>query len=84
MICGLCRHNWPVQRMGCSLCQSSENQQYFFSEAEKGYRVDLCGSCNRYLKVVDTRELGREFFPDLELVTTLHLDIKATDQGYKP
>ncbi|MFH1155489.1 MAG: formate dehydrogenase accessory protein FdhE [Pseudomonadota bacterium] len=84
LACSLCRHTWMVKRMGCALCQSqdAERHHYFFSESEKGYRVDLCDACRRYLKIVDTREIPRDFFPDLELVTTLHLDIKAMDQGY--
>ncbi|MBF0234407.1 MAG: formate dehydrogenase accessory protein FdhE, partial [Desulfamplus sp.] len=84
LICGFCQHQWKTSRMGCALCQNKEKekQHYFYNEEEKEYRVDLCDSCGKYIKLIDLRELTRDFYPQLELLCTLHLDIQATEQGY--
>jgi FdhE protein len=82
--CGLCSHQWATQRMGCVFCKDTdpEQQHYFFSDDEKEYRVSLCDNCHQYLKVIDLRQMNRFFYPSLELISTLHLDMKATEKGY--
>lgn len=84
LLCSLCLYQWRTQRMGCVFCdtQDLKSQQYFFSKEEKEYRVYVCKICKNYLKTIDLRELNRAFYPKLEMVTTLHLDIKAREQGY--
>lgn len=84
LICGFCLHSWKTSRMGCAICQNreKEKQHYFYNEEEKEYRVDLCDHCGKYIKLIDLRELTRDFYPRLELLCTLHLDIQATEQGY--
>ena len=82
--CCFCAHEWLTIRMGCIFCKNKdkENQQYFFSNEEKEYRVNLCDNCHKYIKAVDLRQMNRPFYPKLEQVSTLHLDIKAIEQGY--
>ena len=83
--CSLCSHIWETRRMGCMFCDSTdrEDQHYFFSDEEPEFRVYCCDRCGHYLKTVDTRQMGRRFFPRLEQVTTLHLDIQAKEKGYE-
>ncbi len=85
LLCSLCAHEWETRRMGCVFCDSMEkdDQHYFFSSEEKEYRVYLCDNCHNYLKLVDLRKLNRSFFPKLEQISTLHLDYKAQEKGYK-
>ncbi|MCF8087539.1 MAG: formate dehydrogenase accessory protein FdhE [Desulfotignum sp.] len=82
--CSFCSHSWEVDRMGCLFCDSKDPElhPYFFSPEEKEYRVDVCDACRKYIKGVDTRHLDRPFVPKIELVATLHLDIKAKEAGY--
>ncbi|MFO7715645.1 formate dehydrogenase accessory protein FdhE [Desulfosarcina sp.] len=82
--CGLCWHRWPAARMACPFCQNRDSAalEYFFSDDEPEFRVNLCGGCKRYLKVVDTRKMDRRFYAPLEQVTSLHLDLLATEKGY--
>ena len=70
--------------MGCVFCGNRDPalQHYFFKQEEKEYRVDLCDHCRRYLKLVDLRELTRDFYPRLEQVCSLHLDMEAREKGY--
>lgn len=84
MHCSLCWHRWPVERMVCLFCgnRSRDSLEYFYSEAEPEYRVYLCEGCHQYVKVVDVRQLNREFIPPLEQVVSLHLDMVAAEKGY--
>ena len=85
LFCGFCWHKWPSKRLYCPFCENKESKslQYFFIEEEKEYRVDLCDECKKYIKTVDTRKTDRYIYPPLELVSTLHLDIKARETGFE-
>ncbi|MCF8079235.1 MAG: formate dehydrogenase accessory protein FdhE [Desulfobacterales bacterium] len=85
LVCGFCWHQWRYRRVACPFCQTtdSKNLHYFYDENEPESRVDLCDACRRYLKTVDTRKTERALYPPLEVLTTLHLDIKAQDLGFK-
>ena len=82
--CCFCAHEWATPRLGCIFCESNDKdmQHYFFSDEEKEYRVNLCDNCHKYIKVVDLRQMNRAFYPKLEQISTLHLDIMAREQGY--
>ncbi len=82
--CCFCDHDWVVNRMGCVFCGNNDKdfQQYFFSDDEKEYRVNLCDNCRNYIKLIDLRQLDRAFYPKLEQITTLHLDMQAREKGY--
>ena len=85
LICGFCFHKWKTLRMGCTYCgnKDQDKQHYFFNEGEKEYRVDVCDQCGKYMKLIDLRKLDREFYPPLEQITSLHLDMQAVEHGYK-
>jgi FdhE protein len=85
LICSFCWHKWPVKRAFCPFCNTHDNKtfHYFFSEEEKEYRVYTCDSCKKYIKTIDTRKAERAIYPPLEQVVTLHLDMKASEMGYK-
>jgi len=86
LICSFCWHPWPAKRVYCPFCDNSDNKDlhYFFSEEETDVRVDLCDKCKKYLKTIDTRQADRLIYPPLEQVATLHLDIKAREEGFEP
>jgi FdhE protein len=83
LFCSFCWHRWQAPRVRCPFCGNADNQKlhYFFDEKEKEYRVDVCDSCNKYIKTVDTRKIDRPLYPPLEQVSTLHLDIIAREKG---
>ena len=84
--CGLCWHRWPVKRLACPFCKKRDpdSLEYIYSDDEPEYRVSLCGSCKRCLKVVDTRKMERGFYAPLEQVASLHLDMVAAEKGFAP
>jgi FdhE protein len=75
-----------VKRIFCPFCDHSDNKDlhYIFIEEEKEFRVDLCDRCKKYLKNLDARRADRLIYPPLEQVATLHLDIKAQEEGFGP
>jgi len=81
--CSVCGHEWVSPRLFCPFCENKEQKSlhYFFSEEEKGYRVDMCDKCRKYIKTLDLREIKHPVYPFLEYVSTLHLDMKAQEQG---
>jgi FdhE protein len=85
LICSFCWHSWSVKRVYCPFCENldSQTQQYFYNEGEKEFRVDLCDSCKKYVKTLDSRETERMIYPPLEQISSLHLDFKANEMGYE-
>lgn len=85
LFCSFCWHQWSSKRLYCPFCDNTDNKtlNYFFSEEEKEYRVDLCDNCKKYIKTIDTRQTQRYLYPPLEVVSTLHLDIKAQELGFE-
>jgi FdhE protein len=84
LFCHVCWHKWKVQRLFCPFCENKDAKTlaYFYSNDEEEYRVDTCNHCHQYIKAVDTRKINRPFYPSLEQVATLHLDMKAGEEGF--
>lgn len=83
LYCHFCWQKWPSRRLCCPFCENQDSRllRYFYSESEIGYRVDVCDQCKKYIKTIDLRKITHPFYPPLEQVTTLHLDMKATEMG---
>jgi len=47
------------------------------------YRADLCEECKQYIKTFDTLKLSYEPILDIEDIATIHLDILASEKGFK-
>jgi len=84
LLCSYCGYQWRIDRLICPFCNNKEQQflQYFCGEGEDAYRIDLCDKCQQYIKTIDDRTL-EELDPVLEDLATLHLDILASQKGYK-
>lgn len=85
LFCYLCWTKWSVHRIGCPFCgnTSTETLSYFYAEGNRGYRVDVCNACKKYIKTIDENALGRETIPEVEDMVTYHLDTLAISQGYQ-
>jgi FdhE protein len=85
LICSFCDFQWPWERLKCPFCENSDHKKlhYIYAEGQEACRIDLCDKCKQYIKTVDSRKLDHEPYPDIEDITTLHLDILASDRGYK-
>lgn len=85
LLCSYCSFQWPSERLKCPFCETSDHEKlhYLYEEGREAYRVDICDNCKQFIKTVDSRKLDYE--PDLELedIITIHLDILASEKGYK-
>jgi FdhE protein len=84
LFCSYCGYQWRIDRLFCPFCNNKEQESlhYLFAEGEEAYRIDLCDKCHQYIKTIDYRNL-EESDPVLEDLATLHLDILASQKGYK-
>jgi FdhE protein len=84
LICSYCGYQWRIDRLFCPFCNNQEqgSLQYLYGEGEESFRIDLCDKCHQYIKTIDYRNL-EESDPYLEDLATLHLDILASQKGYK-
>ena len=84
LFCNQCGFEWSFMRIRCPFCGNEDQQElaYFTVEDDERYRVDVCNECKRYIKIVDFRETKEEANIDIEDITTLHLDMLATEEGY--
>jgi FdhE protein len=78
--CGCCRSRWSYLRTECPFCgnQDQDKLQILELEQEKDFRIDVCNSCNGYLKTC-TREGDEDIL--LADWSTVHLDFLARQQG---
>jgi FdhE protein len=83
--CELCGKQWAFARIACPFCNNREQKDLGYLEAkgEEGLRVYVCRSCLRYLKTIDSRVFEEVAPMDLESLATLHLDLIASQNGYK-
>jgi len=83
--CSFCGFEWPSERLKCPFCENKDHESlhYLYEEGKEVYRVDVCDKCKQYIKTVDSRKLN--FEPDLELedIATIHLDMMASEKGFK-
>jgi FdhE protein len=85
LVCPLCCTEWAFDRLRCPFCEE-DNQprlRYFTVGDDQEHRIDCCDRCQRYVKTVDERVLGRRANLPAEDVITAHLDVLARDQGYQ-
>ena len=85
LYCSFCGTEWRTVRLACAFCGNTDNEslQYLYAEEDKGYRIDVCEKCKKYIKTVDSRETLHEIVLPVEDIGTLHLDIIAEEEGYK-
>jgi FdhE protein len=86
LLCSSCGFQWRFKRMMCPFCgnEDQKKHRYFYIENEtRGYRVDVCEECRRYIKTIDSREIKEEVVLPIEDIGTLHLDILAQKEGYE-
>ncbi|OIP61561.1 MAG: hypothetical protein COY75_03675 [Nitrospirae bacterium CG_4_10_14_0_8_um_filter_41_23] len=83
--CSFCGFEWPSERLKCPFCENKDHESlhYFYEEGKEIYRVDVCDKCKQYIKTVDSCKLDYEPDLNLEDIATIHLDILASEKGFK-
>ncbi|EPR37322.1 formate dehydrogenase accessory protein [Desulfovibrio sp. X2] len=83
LTCSFCHTEYRVRRLQCPFCQEerAEKLEYFDADDEPGFHVNVCRSCNNYIKTVDFRKMDRVSLPLLDDLESLPLDLLAARQG---
>lgn len=87
LVCSLCASQYRVARLGCAFCGNSgvSTLGYLVPEdGPRGWRIDYCERCGRYIKTLDERGADLEVTGPFVLMdaATLHLDTLAQSLGY--
>lgn len=84
--CRLCRAEWSFPHIECPICRNKDPEflHYFYAGDDTIHQVFVCGNCKGYIKTTDTQLMEKDVLLDLESVVTMHLDIKAVSEGFKP
>jgi FdhE protein len=86
LLCSCCGFEWRFNRLKCPFCENDNHEKlrYFYTDQEaSAYRIDVCDGCKRYIKTIDTEQLGEEVIPIIEDAGTLFLDVIAQNAGFK-
>ncbi len=83
--CSFCDFEWLSERLKCPFCENKDHRflHYFYEEGKEIYRVYVCDKCKQYIKTVDSRKFDYEPDLNLEDIATIHLDILASEKGFK-
>lgn len=85
--CALCENQWPFKRIACAVCgiEDASQLEYFSSEGDTRYRLDVCSACDGYIKTIKLDKFEEIDDVDLavENILTVHLDSAAIQKGYK-
>jgi FdhE protein len=82
LVCGCCGTRWRFRRTGCPFCENTDDHRLaaVAIEGEAGLRIDYCESCGGYLKTYAGTGSEALLLADW---TSLHLDVIASDRGWK-
>jgi len=85
LTCSFCHTEYRAKRLQCPYCleESLEKLEYFDAAGEPGFHVNVCRSCNGYIKTVDFRKMDRPSLPLLDDLESLALDILAAQEGLR-
>lgn len=84
VVCPRCEAKWNQRRLHCSTCGNEDHEKlsYYTVENDKSSKIEVCTSCNSYIKVIDTRKLFKKQTAFLLDVTSIHLDFVAQENGF--
>ncbi len=84
--CGRCGTAWAMPPLRCVFCGEVGHDQLGYlapDEAEPVRKVEVCRTCNGYLKALTTMRPLPPWAVLLDDLTTVHLDVVALERGYQ-
>lgn len=84
IVCPRCEAKYNQKRLQCTFCGNEDHEtiSYYNIESDKTAKLEVCGKCNGYIKVIDTRKMFKKQTAFLLDVTTLHLDFVAQENEF--
>jgi len=84
LLCSRCDTLWTYQRGECVYCGNSQKETFaYYLSDDEAYRLYTCDECQRYLKVLDGRQVSLEPALPLQRIITYAMDISARQEGYR-
>jgi FdhE protein len=84
--CSLCGHRWPFRRIMCAVCgtEDADKLENLTPEGDTRNRIDVCRSCNGYIKTLrfDSIDALDECDLSVENIFTAGLDSAALKKGF--
>ncbi len=85
LLCASCLTVWPFRRILCPQCgEEDEHKLGYFHAAASPYphvRVEVCATCQHYLKAVDLATVGLAV-PLVDEIAASALDVWARERGF--
>jgi FdhE protein len=84
--CGRCGTGWPLPALRCVFCDETNHDQLGYlapEEEEQMRKIEVCRTCNGYLKALTTVRALAPWAIPLDDLTTVHLDVVALERGYQ-
>ncbi len=85
-VCSFCLLVYRAKRLQCPFCleENPDKLAFFTADTEPGYQAHVCRSCNRYIKLADSRQKSAAaFVPALDDLLSLPLDMLAAKEGFQ-
>lgn len=84
LVCSVCATEWRFKRLCCPACgEESFSRLSYHTASEFPYiRVEVCETCNKYIKSVDLTAYGLAV-PVVDEIAAVTLDLWAAEQGYE-
>jgi formate dehydrogenase maturation protein FdhE len=82
--CGACGREHALPRIACAACGETAPDKLAVFQAERhpAVRIEVCDTCQRYLKSIDLTVDGLAI-PEIDDLCSLSMDLWATDHGYE-
>ena len=84
--CSLCGQSWTFGRLVCPFCGNRDQSTLskLAIDGEETRWIEACERCRHYLNTIDGRQSPQqhEFFPLVEEVAALYLDLLSQKEGY--
>lgn len=84
LFCPRCETEWKQRKISCVHC-GDDRQEHLFNiriKEDDRSKIEVCETCNNYLKLVDIKNLTEVKSAALLDLETIHLDFVAREEGY--
>src|SRR5256712_3392383 len=84
--CGRCGTGWAIPLLRCVFCDEIQHENLAYlapEECEQERKIEVCKTCQGYLKGVTTVRAAASWAILLDDLMTVHLDVAAIERGYQ-
>lgn len=84
LYCPRCETEWRQRKSACVHCGDDRDGHLFYINIKEdaAAKIEICETCNNYLKIVETTKMPEDKSAALLDLETIHLDFVAQEEGY--